>query len=100
MVITHHNYHTHLHCGVARMEIPPPCLSEQRAEALSEDQYLAGNLNVLNFFHMSLQDSSVLLRGDMTDSVRQWGSSKGESFSSVTLPASHVKDSSRRLARY
>lgn len=56
-VITHHNYHTHLHCGVARIKIPPPCLSEQRAGALSEDQYLAGNLNVLNFFHMSLQDS-------------------------------------------
>lgn len=62
-VITHHNYHTHLHCGVARMEIPPPCLSEQRAEALSEDQYLAGNLNVLNFFHMSLQDSLLCCWG-------------------------------------
>lgn len=55
-VITHNNYHTHLHCGVARIKIPPSCLSEQRAETLSEDRYLAGNLNVLNFFHMSIQD--------------------------------------------
>lgn len=55
-VITHHNYHTHLHCGVARIKIPPSCLSEQRAETLSEDCYLAGNLNVLNFFHMSIRD--------------------------------------------
>lgn len=55
-VITHHNYHTHLHCGVARIKIPPSCLSEQRAEALSEDCYLAGNFNVLNFFHMSIRD--------------------------------------------
>lgn len=57
MVITHHNYHVYLHCGMAGIKIPPLCLSEQRAENLSEDRHLAGNLKVLNFFHMTARDS-------------------------------------------
>lgn len=57
MVITHHNYHVYLQCGMARIKIPPLCLSEQRTENLSEAQPLAGNLKVLNFFHMRTQDS-------------------------------------------
>lgn len=56
---------------MARIKIPPLCLSEQRAENLSEDRYLAGNLKVLNFFHMTVRDSSFLLKGHMTDLVRQ-----------------------------
>ena len=71
MVITHHNYHVYLHCGMARIKIPPLCLSEQRAEHLSEDRYVAGNLKVLNFFHMTVRASSFLLKGHMTDLVKR-----------------------------
>lgn len=69
MVITHHNYHVYLHCGMARIKIPPLCLSERRAEHLSEDRYVAGNLKVLNFFHMTVRASSFLLKAHMTDLV-------------------------------
>lgn len=71
MVITHHNYHVYLHCGMARIKIPPLCLSERRAEHLSEDRYVAGNLKVLNFFHMTVRASSFLLKAHMTDLVKR-----------------------------
>lgn len=71
MVITHHNYHVYLHCGMAGIKIPPLCLSEQRAENLSEDQHLAGNLKVEFLPHDSTGLSSFLLKGHMTDLVRQ-----------------------------
>jgi hypothetical protein len=98
MVITHHKYHVHLHCGMARIKILPPCLSEQRAENLSEDRYLAGKVKVLNFFHMSLWDSLLLLKGRMTDLVRQVKLFKEVSLCVVTVPASHVKDPLIELA--
>lgn len=101
MVITHHNYHVHLHCGMARIKIPPLCLSEQRAENLSEDRYFASNLKVLNFFHMSLWDSLLFYwKATWQIWLGKWSSSKEVSLCSVIVPTSHVKDSSHRIAHY
>lgn len=71
-----------------------------KSRALSEDEHLAGNLKVLNFFHMTTRALVLLTERPHDSSGLANGALQRKRLCLLVVPASHVKDSSRGIYHY